>query len=215
MAEKKTKDTLGVPAWHPDFRNNELLPDVKAVRTNFLVNFIALTLALASVGWLVYNEVQAMETTNGTEELRQRIDEGAAKNRQFIKLSKDFSEISPKAEDLTVFFDGYQEPLPMILAISESRPVTISLQSISLGYNSVNKGSRKKPKYEKSPRVSLSGVLKGNNAEALDDLDEYKATLQSLEYFEGRLDSIVVSKPSRNVKLDLFEFTIVINLKSA
>ena len=36
-----------VPAWHPNFRNYQKLPDIKVVRTAFFVNGIAILLVVA------------------------------------------------------------------------------------------------------------------------------------------------------------------------
>ena len=47
---KKKSDAAAVslvPAWHPNFRNFEKLPDIKVVRTAFFVNGAALFLAVA------------------------------------------------------------------------------------------------------------------------------------------------------------------------
>ena len=56
LKKKKKPDAAAseapqVPAWHPNFRNYQQLPDIKVVRTAFFVNgaavFVALGLAVA------------------------------------------------------------------------------------------------------------------------------------------------------------------------
>ncbi|HUR59026.1 MAG TPA: hypothetical protein VM029_15030, partial [Opitutaceae bacterium] len=47
-----------VPAWHPNFRNYEKLPDIKVVRTAFFVNGAAIFLALSLVTYFGFKEWQ-------------------------------------------------------------------------------------------------------------------------------------------------------------
>jgi len=47
---KKKKD---FPAWHPDFRVTDDLPDIKAVRTDFLINIGSVGLALALLVYIL------------------------------------------------------------------------------------------------------------------------------------------------------------------
>ncbi|GHB94254.1 hypothetical protein [Cerasicoccus arenae] len=215
MAEKKPKDGAYAPNWRPDFRDNDALPDVKAVRTNFLVNFVALALAILSVGWFGYTEFQGMTIQSQIEDLQAGINSESAKNRTNLKDSSAFAKESPKAEDLVAFYKGYEYPLDVLMQLSSSRPETIALQSITLGKGSRNAGTQKRPNIVYSPQYTLRGVLKGDNVEALQELDEYKIILQELELFSERLKSIDVSVPKRNQTLGLFEFTIVINLNEA
>lgn len=216
MAEKKSKDTGGfAPNWRPDFRDNDVLPDVKAVRTNFLVNFVALALAILVVGWFGFQEFQGLSMNSQMEDLQAQIQSKAAENRANLKQSGEFKKLSPQAEDLLEFYKGYQDPLEVALALSESRPETIALQSISLGSFGKNIGTNRKPKMIMVPRYTLRVVLKGNNEESLEQVSKYKTILGDLEIFKDRLNSIDEDRPTRNEDLGLFEFTIVINLKEA
>src|SRR5258708_33520583 len=47
-----------VPAWHPNFRNYEKLPDIKVVRTAFFVNAGAITITLALLTYFGFQEWQ-------------------------------------------------------------------------------------------------------------------------------------------------------------
>ncbi|WP_309396254.1 hypothetical protein [Cerasicoccus maritimus] len=216
MAEKKNKDTSGfAPNWRPDFRVNDVLPDVKAVRTNFLVNFVALALAIIVTGWFAYREFQGMSAQSQIETLQDQIQAKSKENRANLKLSSEFKKASPQAEDLITFYKGYEYPLDVILALSESRPKTIALQSLRLGSYSKNVGTARKPKLVYMPRYTLRVVLKGSNEESLEELSKYKSILSNLDIIKDRLNSIDEDRPTFKEELGLFEFTIVINLKEA
>jgi hypothetical protein len=47
-----------MPAWHPNFRNFERLPDTKVVRTAFFINGIAAVIAAIALLWVCYQEYQ-------------------------------------------------------------------------------------------------------------------------------------------------------------
>lgn len=214
MAEKKTKDTGGfAPNWRPDFRDNDALPDVKAVRTNFMVNLVAMAVAIILGVMLGIKEFEAMSLQGDIARLEAGIQKDSANNRNALKLSGQFEKESPKIEDLVSFYKGYQSPLEAILLICKSRPETIALNSLSVSKWSKNIGTQRKPNLVYMPQISLKGVLKGESVEALQELDKYKATLEELEAFKDKLESIDVSQPKRNPSLGMFEFSIVIKLK--
>ena len=66
-----------LPAWHPNFRNYQKLPDIKVVRTAFFVNGVAIFVAL-SLGiylgfkewqlYLVKDQINAATSIPGTSE---------------------------------------------------------------------------------------------------------------------------------------------------
>ncbi|MEO0796455.1 MAG: hypothetical protein AAFX93_14895 [Verrucomicrobiota bacterium] len=214
MADKKSKNAQSQPNWHPDFRDSDVLPDVKAVRTNFLINFVALALTVSAVGWFGFSEYQAMTISTSIDEQRKLVQDGAAGNRSALKLSKEFSKLSTKADDLIKFYDNYIYPDDILLEISKSRPENIALESFAITTSQTNVGSKRKPKYVSSLRYTIRGMLKGSSGDDLSELDNYKVVLDELEVLANRIDNIDVSQPTRIENQGLFEFTIVINLKT-
>ncbi|MGE9296214.1 MAG: hypothetical protein ACQKBV_08025 [Puniceicoccales bacterium] len=213
MADKKSKEAAAHPNWRPDFRITDALPDVKAVRTNFLVNFVALAAAVVFIGYVAFMEFQATAVANSIQEEDQKIADGTGQNRKFLKLSTEFEKLEPKLADVERFYSIHQPPLEILLALSSSRPETIALQTVALSVGKNNVGSSKRPKYVSQTTYTISGVLKGDSAEALEELGGYSQILQELDVFEDQLSSVDVSQPSRNQSLGLFEFTVVVKLK--
>ena len=79
-----------VPAWHPNFRNYEKLPDIKVVRTAFFVNGAAISLALALGTYLAFQEwslhvvqVQIAETDRQIKHDKRGSDQAIALFRKF------------------------------------------------------------------------------------------------------------------------------------
>jgi len=56
---KKKPDAAAnlTPAWHPNFRNFERLPDTKVVRTTFFVNATAIVVALVALIFTANREI--------------------------------------------------------------------------------------------------------------------------------------------------------------
>ena len=59
LQKKSEQSQAGlVPAWHPNFRNHERLPDTKVVRTFFFVNVTAITMVLSLVLLFVFQQLR-------------------------------------------------------------------------------------------------------------------------------------------------------------
>src|SRR4051812_26508388 len=60
LLKKKSDTSTGpaLPAWHPNFRDYERLPDVKVVRTAFFINATAIVILAALAGYLGFQEWQ-------------------------------------------------------------------------------------------------------------------------------------------------------------
>jgi len=60
LLKKKPEATSAslIPAWHPNFRNYALLPDIKPVRTAFFVNGISAFVAIGLLAFLGRGEYE-------------------------------------------------------------------------------------------------------------------------------------------------------------
>ena len=73
--KKKSEVTAPVvPAWHPDLRNFERLPDIKVVRTAFFTNGISVVIALVAVFIFGYREYQLYDLERQIADWQRQID---------------------------------------------------------------------------------------------------------------------------------------------
>src|SRR6187401_3003911 len=79
-----------LPAWHPNFRNYEKLPDVKVVRTAFFVNGISILVALSLASYLGFREWQLRGLTTQIADVQAQIDRDKRASEQAIALFKKF-----------------------------------------------------------------------------------------------------------------------------
>ena len=63
-----------VPAWHPNFRNYQTLPDIKAVRTAFFINGVAILVMLSLAGYLGLQEWQLRGVNAQLAEVQAQVD---------------------------------------------------------------------------------------------------------------------------------------------
>lgn len=205
----KRKESIDF-AWHPDFRIQESLPDVKVVRTGFIINFITLTAAVLLMGLYGYRQLHAWNLSSQIEEVKAEIEVETPENRVNLKQSGEFKQATNLINDLTVFYKQSESVLEFLVEISQSKPDYIALSNIESSELTRTLSKSKTATYN---RYNLTGVLQGSSAEALDALNKYREIISNLEIFKDKIDSIDVPPPRRNPTLDLFEFNIVIVLK--
>src|SRR5688572_24741471 len=79
--------------WHPDFRDVRALPDLKVVRTSFVVNVVCITIALVALLFTTYREYLGFSRRS---EINVAVESMAAKqgrNTELLALNKEFNEI--------------------------------------------------------------------------------------------------------------------------
>jgi Tfp pilus assembly protein PilN len=148
MALPKTKSeakATGTPAWHPNFRNYEQLPDLKVVRTAFFINGLAVLVAVAALLYFVYQEFQITTLRAQIEDWdnqvqRDRVASGQAvaafrKFQAAEKQVKEAADLMTKRHDLSVFLLHLGETLPDDIALVslDRRPTRIALTATVRG----------------------------------------------------------------------------------
>ena len=211
MALGKAKNVVQ-PNWHPDFRNAETLPDVKFVRTDFLLNFIAVFVLLVLLFYNVQNEYSAISLNREITMLKDKIVQKRSDNDRNLKLSADFEELSKKAEELAKFVQNPVSPPLFLLTLANKVPSrNILLQSIRF-QDRTEKIGRKTIRYK---GITLTGSLTGSSAEATQMINDYKQTLESMEIWKGTLDRVELDSLSRDKQLGIFKYTIFVYLKKS
>src|SRR5688572_29276737 len=92
-----------VPAWHPNFRNYQKLPDVKVVRTAFFVNGIALLLVVSLGAYLGFREWNLRLINQQIAEVQAQIDRNKKTSEQAIALFKKFQAAEAKVLEVETF----------------------------------------------------------------------------------------------------------------
>lgn len=117
------------PAWHPNFRNYEKLPDIKVVRTAFFVNVGAVTLTLACAILYGRAEWQVRSLRSQVVEQERIIQKNKATSQ---KAEIDFGKF--KAEEAKIAeVDAFVKSRPtlsdILIHLGETRPPEVALDS--------------------------------------------------------------------------------------
>ncbi len=211
MALRKAKNVVQ-PNWHPDFRNAETLPDIKFVRTDFLLNFVAVFVFLVLLFYNAQNEYSAYSLNGEIAMLKDKIAQRRSDNDLNLKRSADFEELAKRADELANFVKNPVSPPLFLLTLANKLPSrNILLQSIRF-QDRTEKIARKTIRYK---GITLTGSLIGSSAEATQMINDYKQTLESMEIWKGTLDRVELESLSRDKMLGTFKYTIFVYLKKS
>lgn len=205
MAKKNKEE--GFINWHPDFRNAEMLPDVKPVRTGFLVNFAAAAILLALLGWLVVGELNISSLRDANANLEQRITAGEAGNAQLVAKGNQFKDLSGKLTDIQTFFGNDESLIALAMKFLENKPDDVGLNLFEIAARTTP-GKDAKPIYD----VRIEGRMMGSDTTALDRLDKFYASIQNFDTVKSRLIDITFSTPKPNEALGTTEFAVTIKM---
>ena len=133
LLKKKTDAAAAVaPAWHPNFRNYERLPDVKQVRTAFFVNGAAIFVALVVLTYFTVQEYQLHNLSRQIEDTQRQIDRDRRPSDQAVALHRKFQEQAGRVAEIEVFLQSRPAFSPLILRLGATLPPNISLQNVEL-----------------------------------------------------------------------------------
>lgn len=193
------------PYWRPNFVNSDELPDIKVVRTDFIVNFVAIAIALLVTFILFEQEYRAYSLGQTVSDLEEQIgaDEVADKNN--LKLSEAFRKSAQYVLEVRKFNDAPFFTYELLLGLSEIRPDDLIFDSVSLGESTSNIGG-------KNVLVYTINIL--GDAKSLTVLDEFKKTLSETELLkiDGYELSIDETLQGRDAKTGIFPYRLAVSL---
>jgi hypothetical protein len=206
LFQKKPRDKKGVtpvaPAWHPNFRNFERLPDTKTVRTSFFINagagFVTLGLAI----WTGYGEYQLHSLRRETAEQLARIEQEKPESDKAVSLYAKFQAEEKKLRELEQFTQGGVGGgslgfSRLLLRLGERLPPKVALNSVE-----GNMGG-----------VILRGTVGGSLVEAAEGVDAYRNLLQEDPEIAPRFNTILVNNQSPDNATGRLAFEIVLKFK--
>ena len=121
-----------VPAWHPNFRNYEKLPDVKVVRTAFFVNGIAILMAVSLSIYFGFREWQLRVINGQIAQMETQIARDKPASDQAIALFKKFQAEEAKVNEVDTFVKSKPLVSALILRLAQTLPNNIAFDSIDV-----------------------------------------------------------------------------------
>jgi hypothetical protein len=132
--KKKSEVAAGplTPAWHPNFRNYEKLPDIKVVRTAFFVNAAAITVVLALITYFGSQEWQLRSLKSQIADWQRQIDRDKAGSDRAIALYKKFDAQQAKFAEVDAFLKAKPPVSDLLVRLAQTLPPNIALDSLDL-----------------------------------------------------------------------------------
>lgn len=172
-----------VPAWHPNFRDAERLPDTKPVRTSFFINVFSFFLVASLALYATYREVKLNALRQEVEQARTNVQSTKAGSDQAVAQYKLFQEEEKKVKELKTFREASKIVVSdFILRIGEGLPPEITLRAIEC----------------RPTVVTLRGEVEGAPDEATGRAVAYVEGLKSDEFYAKLFDNIKLANIVRD-----------------
>ncbi len=200
---KSVKDMQ--PYWRPNFNIPASLPDIKVVRTDFIINFIAAMLALIVGFYVLQREYRAYSLGNTIEDMEQRIRISEPDDNLNLKMSQRFAEASRHIIELERFYGSPILAHEFLAGISELRPEGLIFNMITVSESLKKQGSQTELEY----RINLSGEVKDPLL-----LGGFKAALRESPLFEMPTLEFTIdeSLQTRNTQTGIFPYRMMVSI---
>ena len=121
-----------VPAWHPNFRNYEKLPDIKVVRTAFFINGAAISVALALLIYFGAQEWQLHGLNVQLADWQRQIDQNKPGSDRALAIYKKFQAEEAKIAEVDAFVKSKQLVSDLLLHLGQTLPANIAFDGLDL-----------------------------------------------------------------------------------
>lgn len=208
MALRKSKKAEH-PAWRPDFRNPDELPDIKVIRTDFLLNLVAVSIAIGLLGLVVFREYRAAGLRETLEDLSTNIQNNREADRENVRMSRDFAEIERSMKELVRFHNVPVRPAPLLAELAEMQPDEIILETVNFSGGFEGTGKNRPVRYT----LVLSGTVEHSDENpASQVITDYRTALAELPSLKPYFIESEQPGFNRNASLGIFNFTLRVTL---
>ena len=121
-----------VPAWHPNFRNYEKLPDIKVVRTAFFINVGAITITLALLTYFGFQEWNLHTLQGQVADWQRQIAQDKGGSDKAIALFKKFEAQQAKFQEVDAFIKSKPLVSELLMRLGQTLPNNIAIDSFDL-----------------------------------------------------------------------------------
>ncbi|MGH8021355.1 MAG: hypothetical protein ACREIA_24365 [Opitutaceae bacterium] len=190
--QRKQKTAPRIENWHPSFRFEDRLPDLKVVRTSFFVNMLFVTLALAAALLTTFREYTTASLETDIAQAESRVAELGAKNGKLLAMNKDFSLAVRKFTEIENFRAAPFVPSELLVALGRTVPEFVDFTSIS---------------YDKG-QLLLRGSIRGASDTASSRLTAYLDALRADADVGGAFPDISLTSLLRDPRTQGLSFEI-------
>ena len=161
--KKSDASASSVPAWHPNLRIVEQLPDTKVVRTAFFVNGLAAVIAILAALYLGHQEWKLHGVNKEIADWQSQIDQDKKQSQDFVALYGDFKLEEAKTSEVADFMTSKPIVSAIVLRLGEMTPKKIAFDGLDF----------------KDTGVSIKATVKGAPDRASGDASAYEKQLRA------------------------------------
>lgn len=200
------------PYWRPDFKIQSTLPDIKVVRTDFIINAIAVALMLIAAFTLLQHEYRAYSLNRSIASMEQSIEETVANNNQNLEESERFRESAQSVAELQIFFRAPFAAHELLAELARLKPAGLIFSRIMLSDSIIKQKGTDQTEAQMAYEINITGDARG-----LMVLTQFKAALQASPAMNPDGFEVVVdeSMQQRNANTGITPFRVSISLTPA
>ena len=188
-----------MPAWHPNFRNRERLPDIKVVRTLFFVNVASIAIAVGALLYFCYQEYRIHDLGRQVADWQTRIGSNQKGSDQALLLSKKFTDEEKKIDELNDFLKQRLVLSRLLLQLGSTLPPDLAVDTVDI----------------RDTGVSLRGSASGSPDEASGRTSAYVEQLRKDKFFSGVFEDVSLNKLERDEPTSRLTFDVFLRFKGA
>ncbi len=200
---KRSKKEV-TPNWHPNFRVADSLPDIKPIRTGFLINVAAVSICLGLIYMFGQQEMTRLSLGGKLKELETVKQASGALNTANLAKSNEFINNAKKLQDLMSFYGGPVTGYDFLIQLAGIRPEGLIFDNLTFTESTTIERRRPVTTYT----LRISGDTKD-----LTTLDNFKAALNSMPVIEksgGTVDETIFQRDER---MGIFPYSIDVILQ--
>ncbi|MDG1242483.1 MAG: hypothetical protein P8R37_06425 [Opitutae bacterium] len=200
------------PYWRPDFKIQSTLPDIKVVRTDFIINAIAVALMLIAGFTLLQGEYRAYSLHRSIASMQQSIGETKTNNNQNLKESERFRESAQSVVELQRFFRAPLVAHELMAELARLKPAGLIFSRVMFSSATIKQKGKDQAKSQMTYEINITGDTRGLMA-----LTQFKAMLQASPSLSPAGFEVVVdeSMQQRNAMTGITPFQVLISLTPA
>lgn len=206
------------PHWHPDFKIESTLPDIKIIRTNFVINSIVLVLVVLSSALLIQRESRSYLLQRSINDLEQQVQNASPENMNRLGKSKQFCDAAQNVKELQQFFQVPFFAHESVVELASLKPEDLTFSRVACNESATQIGKQigRNKNAKIKPKLKFQIDIKGN-VQDLPILTEFKRLLEESALLnpEGFEVSIDENIQQRDSDTGIIPFQITVSLVSA
>ena len=159
--------------WHPDFRIKSMLPDTRAIHTDFIIKMGLFTCVLIVLGFVLQREYQAYLLRQTISSLEQQIQSARSADLSRLEKSNRFRKLALNVKEMQRFFRAPFVAHELIVELASVKPEKLVFTRLVLSesFTQVKRGK------QLNSRVTFKLNISGD-VQALPILTQFKRKLE-------------------------------------